>query len=244
MKTNSRRRVLISSVAMLMVAVISLSTATYAWFTTSTTATAGGINVKTIKSSELVISKSDKNWDTTVDYGGANKVLLPVSTADGNSWFTAEAEDKTEFDKKTGYDFVGISDINNYCFTDQLNIMNKGEAAVENVKITFTGLTNRYARVAVVPADEDGNITGTFKDCVYDVNGVEYEAVVDATNTTPITPKTTYEIVVGTINHNDAKYYNIYVWFEGQDVDCYDGSAGSAIEDIAFTVTGETEDQV
>ena len=60
MKTTSRKRLLISSVAMLLVAMLALGTATFAWFTQSTTATANGINVKTIKSSELVISKLDK----------------------------------------------------------------------------------------------------------------------------------------------------------------------------------------
>ncbi len=244
MKANSKRRVLISSLAMLMVALVALSTATYAWFTSSTTATASGINVKTVKSSELVISKSDKDWKTLVDYGVANKVLLPTSTDNGTSWFSAEAEIKTAFDKKTGTDFAGVTDGSNYYFAEELNVMNKGEATVENVKISFSGLTNKYARVAIVEADANGNITGTFTDSVYDVDGAAYDAANSATATTSITPKTTYTINVGNLAHNDAKYYNIYVWFEGQDVDCFDGTAGQAIDDITFTVTGETEDQI
>ena len=40
MKTSSKRRVLISSVAMLLVAMLALGTATYAWFTVDTKATA------------------------------------------------------------------------------------------------------------------------------------------------------------------------------------------------------------
>ena len=62
MKTTSRKRLLISSVAMLLVAMLALGTATFAWFTSSTTATASNINVKTIKSSELQISKSTRVW--------------------------------------------------------------------------------------------------------------------------------------------------------------------------------------
>ena len=59
MKTRlyTRKRALISSVAMLLVAMIALATATFAWFTKSTTATADQIKVQTIKASELVISK-------------------------------------------------------------------------------------------------------------------------------------------------------------------------------------------
>ncbi len=244
MKTKTKRRVLISSVAMFAVAVVSLSTATYAWFTSSTTATGSGINVKTVKSSDLVISKSDKDWKTLVAYGVANKVLLPASTSTGTSWFTAEADDRTESGKKAGTDFVGISDGENYYFQEQLNLLNRGEATVENVRISFSGLTNKYARVAIVEADAQGNINGDFKKSVYDVDGAAYDAVEDATSTTSITPKTTYTINVGSLNHNDVKYYNIYVWFEGQDVDCFDGNAGQSIEDITFTVTGKTEDQV
>lgn len=244
MKTKTKRRVLISSVAMFAVAVVSLSTATYAWFTSSTTAVSNGINVKTVKTSELVISKSDKDWKTLVDYGVANKVLLPASTSTGTAWFSAEADAKTGFDKKVGTDFVGISDGGNYYFAEQLNVMNRGEATVENVTISFSGLTNKYARVAVVEADASGNITGTFTDRVYDVDGAAYDAVLDAASTTRITPKTSYTINVGNLAHNEAKYYNIYVWFEGQDVDCFDGNAGQVVDDITFTVTGETEDQV
>lgn len=244
MKANSKRRVLISSLAMLMIALVALSTATYAWFTSSTTANASGINVQTVKSSELVISKSDKDWGTLVDYSVSNKVLLPTSTDNGTSWFTAEAGDKTKFDKKANTEFEGISNASNYYFAEQLNVMNKGEADVKNVKITFSGLTNKYARVAVVEADVDGNITGTFTKCVYDVDGAAYDAAKSATETTSITPNTKCEISVGTLSKNVAKYYNIYVWFEGQDVDCYDGTAGQAIDDIKFTVTGDTAEQI
>ena len=62
MKTHllTKKRALISSVAMLLVAIIALGTATFAWFTSSTTAKANGIKVQTIKSSELVISKLNK----------------------------------------------------------------------------------------------------------------------------------------------------------------------------------------
>ncbi len=243
MKTSSRRRVLLSSVAMLLIAIVALGTATFAWFTSSTTATASGINVKTIQASELVISKSDKNWGTTIDYGVANKVLMPASTANGTTWFNAEAETKTAFGKKADTDFAGVSG-DNYYFAEQLNVMNQGAATVEDVKITFSGLTNAYARVAVVAADMNGAATGTFTTSVYDAEGETYDAVTGATTTTSITGKTTYEIEVGDLAQNEAAYYNIYVWFEGQDTDCFDGNAGQQIDDIEFTVTGTTAEQI
>lgn len=245
MKTRlyTRKRALISSVAMLLVAMIALGTATFAWFTSNTTATASGINVKTIQASELVISKSDKDWKTTVNYGVANKVLVPASTSNGSAWFTANAEVKTDYAKPEDEDFQSASG-DNYYFAEQLNVMNKGEATVENVTITFSGLTNKYLRVAVVPADASGNITGTFTDCIYDASGDVYQAVETATTTTEVTGKTTYEISVGELAKNEAAYYNIYVWFEGQDEQCIDANAGQIVPDIEFTVTGNTKEQV
>lgn len=51
MKTTSRKRLLISSVAMLLVAMLALGTATFAWFTQNTSATANEFSAKTVKAS-------------------------------------------------------------------------------------------------------------------------------------------------------------------------------------------------
>ncbi len=56
MKAKTRRSLLISSVAMLLVAMLSLGTATYAWFTNTTTATAENAQVTVAAPSGLVIA--------------------------------------------------------------------------------------------------------------------------------------------------------------------------------------------
>lgn len=244
MKANSKRRVLVSSISMLLVALISLSTATFAWFTSSTVATANGINVRTAKASKLEISKNDLAWGTLVDYNVDNKLLLPTSTATGTSWFKADAADAGAFTLKEGtVGTVASADLGNYVVADQLNIHNAGEATVENVEIKFA-VPNNYLRVALVPAAAGGPnaaISGTFTDCVYADAADAYVGLTatDGTGET-ITPKTTYTINVGTLESEDVVYYNLYVWFEGQDVDCYDANAGVTISDIEFTVTGDT----
>ena len=53
MKTTSRKRLLISSVAMLLVAMLALGTATFAWFTQNTSATANEFSAKTVKHQNL-----------------------------------------------------------------------------------------------------------------------------------------------------------------------------------------------
>ena len=37
-----------------------------------------------------------------------------------------------------------------------------------------------------------------------------------------------------------AEYFNLYVWFEGQDADCFDTNAGVPIGNITINVSGET----
>lgn len=256
MKANSRRRVLISSVAMLLVALVALSTATFAWFTSSTVATANGITVKTAKASKLQISKAAIDWQTNIDYQ-FNRVLLPASTASGTSWFAGNAVKGSESaaDPST---IAGLSDTANYVFKEQLNIKNNGEAAVDKVKISISGINNEYMRVAVVPAQEAGIdaavATGTdFTKCVYDNAGAAYYAVSGAysesTKTFPtveITPANAgktegaYDINVGLLNSKDVRYFNVYVWFEGQDAQCTDDTAGAVVKDLTFTVSGET----
>lgn len=243
MKTTSRKRLLVSSVAMLLVAMLALGTATYAWFTSSTAVYADGINVRTTKASKLQISKSDGNWTNHVDYG-VSKIMYPVSSANGTAWFKADAEKDTEFTAKAGT-YASVTDTTDYVIKDQLNVMNNGEADVTNVKIKFTFPSNSdYLRVALVETSGIGASvadTGTFATSVYDNNGTAYQAVSAATPTfTEITPKTTTEISIGTLSKNQAKYYNLYIWFEGQDAQCFDTNAGQTLGSWQFDVTGDT----
>lgn len=257
MKAKSRKRLLISSIAMLLVAMLALGTATFAWFTTSTTSRANGIGVKTIKSSKLEISKLNKVWGTTVDYQTANRVLLPVSSANGNTWIKANAASPEEFKAASG---SGTTAAAQDYFVNQLNVRNSGEADVENAQVTFT-INNQvkaeYIRVALVPVtDADTNTdsiptvatASDFTGNIYDTQGETYKAL---TNTSlaesgDITAKNSLTLALGNagaIAAGATYYYNLYVWFEGQDVDCKDANAGASIGDIQFTVTGSTVSQ-
>lgn len=261
---KTRKSLLISSVAMLLVAMLALGTATFAWFTSSTTTTANGLNVKTIKSSELVISKSDRAWGQTINYAKSDTVLRPASSAVGGTtnWYTADADNKLSYERTGNFSSVA-SELGSYVFVEELNIANKGEADVEGVTITITNFTNNYGRIALVPVNDDGTaIDGqTFAGNVYDTEGeVYYPAVntttppatlpADKSGLTAITPKTSTTINVGTLEGKEgnsdlggAKYYDLYVWFEGQDTDCFDTNAGQYIGDITFTISGTTVEQ-
>lgn len=250
-KRGFKKRALVSSVAMLLVATVAVGSATFAWFTSSTTTTAEGLNVKTVKSSELVISKSDRDWKQTINYAQDDKTLRPASSANGTAWFKADAAAKDNFAAKGNFESVG-NEKTSYVFEEELNIANKGEAAVDGVTITISGLTNKYARIALVEVNDDGSaVSGkTFATSVIDTDGEEYNAASGATSTTAITPSTDTVIQVGDLagkasgaELGGAKYYKLYVWFEGQDEQCVDTNAGQAIGDIELSISGTTETQ-
>ena len=266
MKTHllTKKRALISSVAMLLVAIIALGTATFAWFTKSTAATASGLTVETVKASEIQLSKTTGDWTDTLDYAAGTKILKPASSADGAAWFAANAAGKASY----AADTATITDIsstvstnptnNGYVYKEQLNVRNNGGAAINNVKIKFTlseteaGTSGKYARVALVEVDKRGTdaaITGTFTDGVYAAGTDTADAFTNTDGSaTTVAAKGTGVFDVGSLAANtdatgSVKYYNLYVWFEGQDTDCKDSTAGNQMPDISFTVTGDTVTQ-
>ena len=259
MKAKSRKRLLISSIAMLLVAMIALGTATFAWFTTSTSATADGIHVETVKSSNLKISRYDHNWVDSFSYNHNSALYKPTSSANGSDWYTAVAGSKSTYEKKDGTNFESAGTLTtgnnggiaNYVYMDEINVKNVGETTATNVKITISGTFSDYVRVAVVPVDAEHTVTGTFTDCVYGKDATAYTpAPATGSPATTITPKTTREITctpigsgktAGTFDKNDAAYYRIYVWFEGQDTDCFDNNGGQQLPDLAFAVSGDTK---
>lgn len=259
--TKFRKRMLLSSVAMLLVALVALGSATFAWFTSSTTATASGINVQTVQASDLQISKSDFTWGTSVNYA-TTATFEPASSINGVNWFSGEGTSRTDGTQKSGQDWVALTSANKggYVFEDMLNVRNNGKAAVNNVTITFnfneTPATNgkNYLRIAVVPltattdsaAGSETPTAANFQANVYAADTTAYNGVsaVD-TASTQITPKATYSINVGNLagktdSVTAAKYYKLFVWFEGQDADCQDQYAGNSLPSISFQVTGTT----
>ena len=259
MKTTSKKRMLISSVAMLLVAMLALGTATFAWFTSSTIVTANGITVRTSKTSELQIS------DDTIDYSaagftykGMEGIMFPASSADGSSWFYTSAADKSAFTAANTASFTPVPDATKakYVYVNQLNILNAGEVGIKDIKITISNLTGDYIRVALVPVNskvQGGDTTMTAENFLANIYGntnktapdnTSYYPVASATkiSTTAVTPKSDRQISVTTGDEALAggaeKHYNLFVWFEGQDAKCYDTKAGQGVTNLSFAVAG------
>ncbi len=268
MKAKSRKRLLISSVAMLLVAMLALGTATFAWFTNNTSTTASGINVKTVQASNLQVASKDYSFTNDLDYAYTNLLFKPASSANGTSWFSGEAEKSSAYGIAATDTFKPITDVtaeNNFVYANELNIRNYGGAAVNGVTIDFdikekaTTSGANYVRVAVVPKAAHSETSATaglsdFADSVFDTDGAAYNAVSGTASTavTEITPNNTkFSVDVGNLaaykggefstsgeNKNEANY-EIFVWFEGQDTNCTNANAGNSLPSITFTISGK-----
>lgn len=273
MKTTSRKRLLISSVAMLLVAMLALGTATFAWFTTDTTTQATGISVRTSKKSWLLVSSRTSDWTDNLNYNfgtdTAKKLLQPASSYDGENWYKAQADSgmsgaATNGEKITG---VGTTAAEGNVFCNMLNVKNTGAEPAENVTITAQisekAVTSgkNYLRVALVPSDctaDTGRGTATvesaqeFRDNIYSAGAdaakpVEYvgdsvadtQGAITAAASDVTTKGNSISVKAGTLNKDQAKYYMLIVWFEGQDVDCQDTFAGNDMPNITFTITAD-----
>lgn len=255
MKSNSRKKLVVSSVAMLSVATLALGTATYAWFTSSTSATADKISVSTTKSSELKISKVDLDWKDSFSYN-INNVLRPTTSANGLSWFANVAADKSAFTAASDtYTEVTSSNKVNYVVDEMFNIKNAGGQTASGVKITLTSsVDSAFARIAVVPCDDPqtdknvpaaitaenfkANIYGSKKDDAWKpYNGTALETSDYKTADTAASKV----ITVGDMEKDAVKSYRVLVWFEGEDADCYDTTeSGLTVPSISLTVDAKT----
>ena len=255
--TKFRKRALISSVAMLLVALVALGSATFAWFTQNTTATANNLYATTVKASSLKISKWDHAWGNSVTYSqgsdGNLATMFPASSANGTTWCEAISDNAdTGAYKADSAKNVTPSDHTTakFVYKDQLNIQNAGSGsapAINNITVTVNWPENTaaYARFALVPVTNDTYGTESFnfesgkgfKDYVYAQSAVTYEGRSDNTTTQSITTKTTIP-AISSLAAGQSVYFDLFVWFEGQDTACKDVNAGQPINGLSFTVAG------
>lgn len=264
MKTNSRKRLLVSSVAMLLVAMLALGTATYAWFTTSTNPFADDFSAKTTKQSTLLLSdKNRTGWTSHLQYGVSNKTMYPAS-GNGTAWVKGTASnaltgaiDTSTLQAVAPSPAAGVTQAD-YVFINELNLMNNGTADIKDVDIDFYMNTDtntntaEYARVALVPVD--GTAVGAddlvaLGNNVYSTTAKTYKPIVNTTGTegAQISTKTTFHVDVTTgdevMKPGDIKYYKLFVWFEGQDSKCTDANSGQKIPGLKFDVSSTMVDE-
>ena len=239
MKTTKRSKMLVSSIAMLLVALVALGSATYAWYSINRNVKADTINVKASTPGGLEISLNNSTWDTAVhleDMSAENgKVLEPakltfdstgVATAtyiDGESSSASTAAEGTPTDvKATGK--------GTYWVVDEIYVRSSSSKAGKvqaQVKATGT-LTDSFIHLAVVDA-ADGALLGTEQDASEMTSGefanlggaVDYNAS-------------------GDTNGPTTKHYYVVAYAAGEDTDCFTDNANKSNAvawELKFTLT-------
>ncbi len=266
-KKSFRKKALLSSVAMLLVAAVAVGSATFAWFTQNDKASASGINLMTMRGSSLKVSSLHKDWASSINYdvgsASSKKTMYPVSTADGVSWFHTHAGQASNFASTTAdIDTVTSNDGGNYFFADMLNVQCPADGAndYENISIvvnnfTGSGQESTYTKIALreVTSKELHTVIDTrpFTDCVFGNDNEEYQAIKTADRgtdggwtttitTKPIINSTTSLVTPFALKPGEEKYFMLYIWFEGQDKQCYDNNPQgfNELANLQFIVSG------
>ena len=171
MKHNFRKAAL-STICMLIVAVMSLTGVTYAWFTAGETATVNGMQMQVTAADGGVQVSAWKNnawtnWASTVTLGSTMENVKPVSSIDGQNFFIIDTNDddstKAKIMKVTNED-------TNYYMSNRIKLKNPGTEDITvslsaNTTLsdaTFDGAVTTdikdAARIAIIVTDVDGNV--------------------------------------------------------------------------------------
>ena len=246
MKAKSRRRLLISSIAMLLVAMLALGTATFAWFTANPNAEAHGISMKTTAAAGLVIrTETDTTWShsAVLNKNGTTFNANPVSqdqSAPANFWTVTAAAANAY---GAGTDEMSAAVANQDFYTEKIYCkLSDGSNASENAskKVYLKGVTITAAdgatmqncmRVAI--AGPSG-LLGTYALSTAGANGTLTTAAKTPGNFSPALAATATNLNVETgltaLSADGSildKYITVYVYLDGQDRDCYSEKVGT-----------------
>lgn len=249
--TTFRKKALLSSVAMLLVALVALGSATFAWFAANPNASASGLDLKTTASTGLVVrTDSDSTWSHEAAlYKDVATVfdLTPVSQeqAEPANFWTTDAAASDNY--VAGENAMTSASVGNYTtpgavYSEKVYFRLSDGSAVDatknvvltNITITkATGATMENAiRVAI--ADKNGKLLGTWALSTGGANGTlttvnktegSFSPALATTGTTDV------QVAAGadlTADGSDlTEYVTVYVYLDGQDAICYSDAVGT-----------------
>ena len=257
MKTkNMRKKALLSSVAMLLVAVVALSGATYAWFTANNSAKVSPISLSTNKASNLLVSATENGTYAsalTVDW---NEPLVPMSCQTPGTFFTVTADTTKPITSTEADTYVSSITSATEGWLSETIYVKSGVACKLNLSSTTGGAALAAAlRIAVTvggstviyaPGVTSNTTQTSIKGTGVGAN-VQYSDLYAGNATTAGTSTATgvdfgsYTIAaLGTdintqINANTATEVSILIWLEGNDGDCENALSGVSLNDLALT---------
>lgn len=268
--TKSRKRMLLSSIAMLLVALVALGSATYAWFTVNKTVTADTMKVTAATSAGLQITGDNgENWvrdfhfdaitdsiDPTslgftasaiqtqsyrpaeVEREGAYVEASGTTSASAINWAAADTIPKAALAAISGGDKAQAVTANKQIVGYRVGVRtSQSEATIPNVTLTLglkSGSTkNADAFLRAVVVDSNDAVVAYYAGGGATAVTAVASNLPSATAAQPTTDSLTHIIASVT---NTAQYFNIYVWYEGQDDACVDENQGAQGEfNISFS---------
>ena len=96
MKTSSRKRLLISSVAMLLVAMLALGTATYAWFSTQRDVEITGMRLNVEVAESMQISLDGEKWTQSIQIADMRQFYGTYDVSGDEGFAVFQAKDVDE----------------------------------------------------------------------------------------------------------------------------------------------------
>ena len=259
-----KMRKLLPAVAMLLLSAVLMSTASFAWFATNTTAVANGFNIQVAAAKNLLIKDSTaSDYKSSVVYEAsdveANKKNLKPASTDPSTvtatvapvfYSVADAGDMDPDSYAAAADTTFAATTDNYITkTVHLNATgeyDEGKTAFGNVnaKITVGGATTSPVmpslRILLVVKSGSGE-SATCNTFLYaPISGATatYKPVIGTAATNLGTEITTYSndsTAIITGMPKETQYtVDIYMWFEGQDASC---KATNAINLVSNSVT-------
>lgn len=258
MKTkNMRKKALLSSVAMLLVAIVALSGATYAWFTANNSAKVSPISLSTTKQSNLLVStaESGQPWSSalTVNWSDA---LIPMSCSTPGSFFIVTADTTKTITSTEADTYVSTITGATEGWLSESFYVKSGVACKLNLQTIAGGSALASAlRIAVTvgsdtkiyaPSDSGSQIsidgTGVNSNVQYsdlyagnDHIGGDAEAAATGVDFGSYNISATGTDINTQISANTATEVEVIIWLEGNDGDCENALSGVSLSDLALT---------
>lgn len=241
-------RKLIPALAMLIVAAVVMSTASYAWFTMSRNVTATGMEVAVTAPNNLVIAGSENSTYTEFSATGktlvADAEVVPASTSNAKDFFVVDGSgvnangsynDNTKFKAGSAFATAGTAG----AYVDfRFDIKTEGTEAIDvwvkacSVKTETTADKTKPVRFAVLNASAVGTaatnatVVGQYKPVAAAANfgGNVLSAATPATATaaykTPAAALSSETNGSFQLASTGSTTIYIRVWYEGQDTAC------------------------
>ncbi|MBR6681167.1 MAG: hypothetical protein IKL59_07905 [Clostridia bacterium] len=259
------RKAAMSTICMLVVAVMSLTGVTYAWFSQSTTADVSGMTMNVAAADGgFQISNSEAGpWVSTLTWTENKESVKPVSTVNATAFFTAEVNSNNLDQIKTTADTSGANVISKTFYAQNtgdtdvtIKLANTGALAntqnSTNDAPVFIDATDgdknsaQAGRVAIfvdnqlkyIFGDEATKGVSAASDAFFTFRGTSVDTSKTADQGTKTTPsECTFTIPGRATSADTIVEIKVVVWLEGQDTQCENENANSVFNvDLDFAV--------